>query len=142
MPTLRDIEEARTRIRDSVNLTPCSPSAVFADLLPCKLAVKFENLQRTGSFKARGAGNKLLQLTEEERVAGVVTASAGPIVSDARKQGASRGGATSSLMRPTRQCAQTKALGYPPVCQRTNRSPCGTLFFRAQSSIPAAVLAV
>jgi len=76
-PTLRDIEEARTRIRDSVNLTPCSPSAVFADLLPCTLAFKFENLQRTGSFKARGAGNKLLQLTEEERAAGVVTASAG-----------------------------------------------------------------
>lgn len=85
MPTLRDIEEARTRIRDSVNLTPCSPSAVFADLLPCKFAFKFENLQRTGSFKARGAGNKLLQLTEEERAAGVVTASAGPIVGDARK---------------------------------------------------------
>ena len=63
-PTLRDIEEARTRIRDSVNLTPCSPSAVFADLLPCTLAFKFENLQRTGSFKARGAGNKLLQLTK------------------------------------------------------------------------------
>ena len=77
MPTLRDIEEARERIRDSVNLTPCSPSSVFEDLLPCTVAFKFENLQRTGSFKARGAGNKLLQMTDHERGSGVVTASAG-----------------------------------------------------------------
>ncbi len=75
--TLRDIEEARTRIQGSVNLTPCAPSSVFEDLLPCTLAFKFENLQRTGSFKARGAGNKLLQLTDGQRSSGVVTASAG-----------------------------------------------------------------
>ena len=66
-PTLHDIEEARTRIRDSVNLTPCSPSNVFEDLVSYTLAFEFENLQRTGSFKARGAGNKLLQLSEGER---------------------------------------------------------------------------
>ncbi len=75
--TRRDIEEAGTRIRDSVNLTPCAPSNIFADLVPCTLAFKYENLQRTGSFKARGAGNKLLQLNEEQRSRGVVTASAG-----------------------------------------------------------------
>jgi len=75
--TLQDIQEARTRIQDSVNLTPCSPTTVFGDLVACTLAFKFENLQRTGSFKARGAGNKLLQLTEHERALGVVTASAG-----------------------------------------------------------------
>lgn len=76
-PTLSDIEEARGRIQDVVNLTPCSPSNLFVDLVPCTLAFKLENLQRTGSFKARGAGNKLLQLTEAQRSRGVVTASAG-----------------------------------------------------------------
>ena len=75
--TLRDIEEAGTRIQDSVNRTPCAASNVFEDLVPCNLAFKFENLQRTGSFKARGAGNKLLQLTDGQRSRGVVTASAG-----------------------------------------------------------------
>lgn len=76
-PTLSDIEEARGRIQDVVNLTPCSPSNLFVDVVPCTLAFKLENLQRTGSFKARGAGNKLLQLTEAQRSRGVVTASAG-----------------------------------------------------------------
>lgn len=76
-PTQRDIEDARTRIQDSVNLTSCAPSNMFEDQLPCTLAFKFENLQRTGSFKARGAGNKLLQLTDSERSRGIVTASAG-----------------------------------------------------------------
>jgi threonine dehydratase len=74
---LADIHSARGRIRDGVVLTPCKRSHAFQDQLPCQLFWKFENLQRTGSFKDRGALNKLLQLTEEERNQGVVTASAG-----------------------------------------------------------------
>lgn len=74
---LADIHSARGRIRDGVVLTPCKRSYAFQDQLPCQLFWKFENLQRTGSFKDRGALNKLLQLTEEERNQGVVTASAG-----------------------------------------------------------------
>ena len=57
--------------------TPCKPSQAFHKELPCRLFWKYENLQRTGSFKDRGALNKLLQLTPEERRRGIVTASAG-----------------------------------------------------------------
>ncbi len=58
-------------------LTPCTRSMAFGDLLACSLWLKFETRQRTGSFKDRGALNKLLQLSGEERSRGIVTASAG-----------------------------------------------------------------
>ncbi len=77
MPTLHDVEAARGRITDRIVRTPCERSLVFGDLLTSDLWFKFENLQRTGSFKDRGALNRLLLLTPDERRAGVVTASAG-----------------------------------------------------------------
>jgi threonine dehydratase len=77
MITLADIRAARERIRGEVVLTPCTRSLAFDDLVPCELHFKFENLQRTGSFKDRGALNRLRHLNREERARGVVTASAG-----------------------------------------------------------------
>ncbi len=77
MPTLADIQAARERVRDEIVLTPCTRSLVFDDLVPSELWFKFENLHRTGSFKERGALNRLLHLDEEERRRGVITASAG-----------------------------------------------------------------
>lgn len=77
MPTLEDIQAARERVRDAIVLTPCTRSLVFDDLIPCRLHFKFENLHRTGSFKERGALNRLLHLTPGERRQGVITASAG-----------------------------------------------------------------
>jgi threonine dehydratase len=77
MVKLSDIHEARGRIQDGIVQTPCKPSQAFQKELPSRLFWKFENLQRTGSFKDRGALNKLLQLTPEERGRGIVTASAG-----------------------------------------------------------------
>lgn len=77
MVKLSDIHGARGRIQDGVVNTPCRFSENFLDLFPGRLFWKLENLQRTGSFKDRGALNKLLQLSEEERRKGVVTASAG-----------------------------------------------------------------
>lgn len=77
MPDLNEIRRARERIRDELVLTPCTRSLGFEDLLSCRLLFKFENLHRTGSFKDRGSLNKLLQLGEEERARGVITASAG-----------------------------------------------------------------
>jgi threonine dehydratase len=77
MPTLSDIRAARERVRHEIVLTPCTRSRGFEDLLPCRLHLKFENLHRTGSFKERGALNRLLHLSEEERRRGVITASAG-----------------------------------------------------------------
>jgi threonine dehydratase len=77
MPTLADIQAARERVRDEIVLTPCTRSLVFGDLVDADLFFKFENLHRTGSFKERGALNRLLHLNEEERARGVITASAG-----------------------------------------------------------------
>ncbi len=77
MVKLADVHAARGRIRNGIVQTPCKPSQSFQDEVPCHLYWKFENLQRTGSFKDRGALNRLLLLSAEERGKGVVTASAG-----------------------------------------------------------------
>ena len=77
MPTLEDVRAARERIEDAIVRTPVVPALALSDRLPGPLHLKLENLQRTGSFKDRGALNRLLALTPEERARGVVTASAG-----------------------------------------------------------------
>ena len=77
MPTLADIRSAHERIAAGIVRTPCVPALAFADVIPGRLHLKLENLQRTGSFKDRGALNRLLDLDEAQRKRGVVTASAG-----------------------------------------------------------------
>ena len=78
MLTLRDIEEAQKRIEDGIYRTPCAKTEHFAEKTDvASLFMKLENLQRTGSFKERGALNKMLQLPADERARGVICASAG-----------------------------------------------------------------
>jgi len=77
MVTLQDIQDARSRIAGQVVLTPCTPSEAFGEMFGGHAWFKFENLQRTGSFKERGALNRMLLLTAEERRRGVIAASAG-----------------------------------------------------------------
>jgi threonine dehydratase len=77
MVTLRSIQQAMTRIRDSILLSPFSRSEKFSQLTGNSVFLKLENLQITGAFKERGALNKILTLTEEERRRGVIAASAG-----------------------------------------------------------------
>ena len=72
-----DIEAARERIGASIVRTPVVPALALRDRLRAPLHLKLENMQRTGSFKDRGALNRLLELTDAERACGVVTASAG-----------------------------------------------------------------
>ncbi|MEV5737772.1 threonine/serine dehydratase [Streptomyces sp. NPDC052292] len=74
---LPDIEAAARRIGGHVVRTPTVPSPGLADLLGAPVTAKLELLQRTGSFKARGATAKLLSLGEAERAAGVVAVSGG-----------------------------------------------------------------
>lgn len=76
-PTIADIVDARQRIQDCVEITPCDYSEVLSRIHDCRLYLKLENLQITGSFKPRGAFNKMLQLTQDQKDAGVVAASAG-----------------------------------------------------------------
>jgi threonine dehydratase len=76
-PRLADIEEAARRLEGIVRTTPVYGSETFSRLAGREVFLKAENLQRTGSFKIRGAANKISLLSEEERSAGVVAASAG-----------------------------------------------------------------
>lgn len=75
--TLDDVREARERIAGAVDLTPCIEPHALSERCGVDLRLKLETLQRTGSFKARGAVNTLRQLTEEERQRGVIASSAG-----------------------------------------------------------------
>jgi threonine dehydratase len=72
-----DIDQAYERIRGEIFRTPIVYSAKLSDLCGCRLFLKLENFQTTGSFKERGALNRLLTLSPEEREIGVVAASAG-----------------------------------------------------------------
>ncbi len=74
---LSTIHAARGRIQNGIYRTPCVYSLSLSRLCGCEVYCKLEHLQMTGSFKERGARNKLLQLTESEKKSGVVAASAG-----------------------------------------------------------------
>jgi threonine dehydratase len=76
-PTLADIEAARRRLEGSVRTTPVFSSDTIGRRVGRPVFLKAENLQRTGSFKVRGALNKIAGLSPEERAAGVVASSAG-----------------------------------------------------------------
>jgi threonine dehydratase len=75
--TLSDIVAARARLNGVIQRTPCVESAALSELTGCQIFCKQEYLQRTGSFKERGARNALLQLTPEQAQRGVIAASAG-----------------------------------------------------------------
>ncbi|WP_369218378.1 pyridoxal-phosphate dependent enzyme, partial [Streptomyces flavofungini] len=77
MVGVEDLESAAARIAGHVVRTPTLPSPGLTALLGVPVTVKLELLQRTGSFKARGAVAKLLDLTDEQRAAGVVAVSGG-----------------------------------------------------------------
>ena len=72
-----DIARARERIANEVPETPLVPSFALSDRLGCDVRLKLETLQPTGAFKLRGATNKLLSLTDQERARGVVAISSG-----------------------------------------------------------------
>ncbi|MCW4386440.1 threonine ammonia-lyase [Salinibacterium sp. SYSU T00001] len=76
-PSLEDFEAARERVARVAQVTPMESSRYLSDLVGGPVHLKCESLQRTGSYKIRGAYNRLSQLSAEERARGVVAASAG-----------------------------------------------------------------
>jgi len=76
-PTLADIEDARRRLVGIARETPVYGSETFSRIAGRDVWLKAENLQRTGAFKVRGAFNRIATLSDEQRGAGVVAASAG-----------------------------------------------------------------
>jgi threonine dehydratase len=77
MLTLQLIEEAAARIRGRVHQTPVMTSRTFNERAGCEVFFKCENLQRAGAFKIRGATNKILSLTDEDKRRGVAAFSSG-----------------------------------------------------------------
>ena len=77
MLQLSDIQQAALRLRGQVLDTPCVESRTLSQVTGAQVFLKFENLQFTASFKERGACNKLVQLSADERARGVIAMSAG-----------------------------------------------------------------
>jgi threonine dehydratase len=78
MIELRQILDARSRLsKEAIKQTPCLESEALSERCGVQLFLKYETLQRTGSFKPRGALNRILTLGKEERARGVIAASAG-----------------------------------------------------------------
>jgi threonine dehydratase len=77
MISLADIQAALGRIRADIRVSPCTHSETFSAITGNSVFLKLDNQQRTGAFKERGALNKLLTLTADERSRGVIAASAG-----------------------------------------------------------------
>jgi threonine dehydratase len=77
MLSLDDVLEAQPRVEAVARRTPLQDSHTFSRMTGADVRLKLENFQRTGAFKIRGATNRIATLSEDERDAGVVTASAG-----------------------------------------------------------------
>ncbi len=76
-PTLAEFQEARDRVSGVAEVTPMESSRYLAEVLGSPVFLKCENLQRTGSYKIRGAYNRISRLSDEDKARGVVAASAG-----------------------------------------------------------------
>src|SRR5437762_934379 len=77
MLTLELIQQAASRIAGRVHRTPVMTSRSFNETAGCEVFFKCENLQRAGAFKARGATNKILSLSDDEKKRGVIAVSSG-----------------------------------------------------------------
>ena len=77
MISFKDIEAARDRIAGAIYYSPCQHSIPLSEITGMEIFCKLDNLQRTGSFKERGARNALAQLSPEQQKRGVIAASAG-----------------------------------------------------------------
>jgi threonine dehydratase len=97
--TVDDVRAAAARIAGHVLRTPTLPSAVLSRLTGAEVYLKLDNLQAVGSFKERGAANRLAMLTPEERARGVVAMSAGNHAQGVARH-ASRQGVAATIVMP------------------------------------------
>ncbi len=97
--SLEQIEEARRRLEGIIRPTPLRRSATLSRMLDADVRIKPENAQKTGSFKIRGAYNRIVTLSDEEKSRGVVAASAGNH-GQALAYAATRAGVTATIVMP------------------------------------------
>lgn len=123
MVTLQTIKAARERIRDSIFLSPFVRSETFSRLAGNSIYFKLENLQMTGSYKERGALNKILLLTDDERRRGVIAASAGNHAQAVAYHATKRGIAAQICMpltTPLVKVSATRSYGAEVILAGTN----------------------
>lgn len=121
--SLEEIKRAEQRIRNDIYFSPCQHSADLSILTGQQIYLKLDNLQRTGAFKERGALNKILTLTEEEKSRGVIASSAGnhgqAVAYHASKRGI-RAQIVMPLMTPLVKIAATQDFGAKVILQGAN----------------------
>ena len=113
-PTFADIQSAATRIRGSIVQTPMLHSRTLSEIVDAEVWLKFENLQFTAAYKERGALNKLLHLSDDEKKRGVIAASAGNHAQALAYHGARLGVPVTIVMpepTPTIKVVQTEGHG-------------------------------
>src|SRR5271169_988063 len=123
MIQLSDIQTALGRIREDIRISACTHSETFSGLTQNSIFLKLDNQQRTGAFKERGALNKLLTLTKDERARGVIAASAGNhaqgVAYHAGKHGI-HARIVMPLPTPLTKVSATRAYGAEVVLHGTN----------------------
>jgi threonine dehydratase len=123
MIQLSDIQAALGRIRSDIRVSPCARSEAFSGLTDNSIYLKLDNQQRTGAFKERGALNKLLTLTADERSRGVIAASAGNHAQGVAYHAGRHGIHARILMplpTPLTKVSATRAYGAEVVLHGTN----------------------
>ena len=112
--TLSDVHAAAARIHGRILRTPTVPAAILSRLTGAEVTLKLDNLQAVGSFKERGAANRLALLTPEERSRGVVAMSAGNHAQGVARHATLHGVASTIVMplfTPTAKISGTAAWG-------------------------------
>jgi threonine dehydratase len=123
MVTLQTIQAAVARIRDSIFLSPFVRSETFSKLTGNSIYFKLENLQMTGSYKERGALNKILLLNDDEKRRGVIAASAGNHAQAVAYHATKRGIAAQICMpltTPIVKVSATRGFGAEVILSGTN----------------------
>jgi len=123
MIQLSDIHAALNRIRANIRVSPCPRSESFSGLTDNSIFLKLDNQQRTGAFKERGALNKLLTMTAEERSRGVIAASAGNHAQGVAYHAGKHGVHARIVMpmpTPLTKVSATKAYGAEVLLHGTN----------------------
>jgi threonine dehydratase len=118
--SLADVVAARRRLAHGLRLTPCSIAPALSEITGRSIWLKRDDLQRTGSFKERGARHALLTLSEERRRTGVIAASAGNHALGLAYHGAQLGIAVTVVMpttAPEVKVARCRSLGATVVLQ-------------------------
>jgi threonine dehydratase len=121
--TIEDVRAAAARIAGHVLRTPTLPSAVLSRLTGAEIYLKLDNLQAVGSFKERGAANRLASLTPEERARGVVAMSAGNHAQGVARHASRQGVAATIVMpkhTPLAKVSGTEAWGARVVLHGAN----------------------